>query len=76
MHRGQGRGSASALVARAHSLGLVIAVVAAVLGAALRLAPVAFADEAWPTRPVKFILTLGPGSGTDIGARQLADRLA
>ena len=30
----------------------------------------------WPTRTVKFILTLGPGSGTDIGARLLADRLA
>ena len=30
----------------------------------------------WPTRTVRFILTLGPGSGTDIGARLLADRLA
>src|SRR6188472_924336 len=30
----------------------------------------------WPTRPVKFILTLGPGSGADISARLLADRLA
>src|SRR3954469_7735451 len=29
----------------------------------------------WPTRPVKFILTLGPGSGADISARLLADRL-
>ncbi len=33
------------------------------------------ADQAWPTRPVKFIVTLGPGSGADIGARLLADRL-
>ena len=33
------------------------------------------ADTAWPTRPVKFILTLGPGSGADIGARLFADRL-
>ena len=32
--------------------------------------------QAWPTRPVKFILTLGPGSGADIGARLLADRLS
>jgi tripartite-type tricarboxylate transporter receptor subunit TctC len=31
--------------------------------------------QVWPTRPVKFILTLGPGSGTDIGGRLLADRL-
>src|SRR5690348_8967237 len=32
--------------------------------------------QTWPTRNVKFILTLGPGSGTDIGGRLLADRLA
>jgi tripartite-type tricarboxylate transporter receptor subunit TctC len=32
--------------------------------------------QTWPTRPVKFILTLGPGSGADIGARLLADRLS
>src|SRR3974390_1527122 len=31
--------------------------------------------QSWPTRTVKFILTLGPGSGADIGARLLADRL-
>ena len=30
----------------------------------------------WPTRPVKFILTLGAGSGSDIGARMFADRLS
>src|SRR3984957_9264205 len=33
------------------------------------------ADTAWPSRPVKFILTLGPGSGSDIEARLFADRL-
>ncbi len=33
------------------------------------------AAPAWPTRTVRFILTLGPGSGTDIGGRLLADRL-
>jgi len=58
------------------ALGLFAAFVIAMLGAALSLAPAASADQAWPTRPVKFILTLGPGSGTDIGARLLADRLA
>jgi tripartite-type tricarboxylate transporter receptor subunit TctC len=72
MHGGRGRGSATALVA----FGVFAAMAVAVLGAAARLTPAAFADEAWPTRPVKFILTLGPGSGTDIGARLLADRLA
>jgi tripartite-type tricarboxylate transporter receptor subunit TctC len=29
----------------------------------------------WPTRPVRLILTLGAGSGTDIEARLLAERL-
>ena len=29
----------------------------------------------WPQRPVKFILSLGPGSGADIGARLYAERL-
>jgi tripartite-type tricarboxylate transporter receptor subunit TctC len=58
------------------ALGLFAAFAIAMLGAALPVAPAASADQAWPTRPVKFILTLGPGSGTDIGARLLADRLA
>jgi len=31
--------------------------------------------QAWPQRPVKFILPLGPGSGADIGARLIADKL-
>jgi len=39
------------------------------------LASVSASAQSWPTRPVKFILTLGPGSGADIGARLLADRL-
>lgn len=30
----------------------------------------------WPTRSVKFILTLGPGAGSDIEARLFADRLS
>jgi tripartite-type tricarboxylate transporter receptor subunit TctC len=33
-------------------------------------------ETKWPTRPVRFILTLGAGSGSDIGARLLADRLS
>ncbi len=32
--------------------------------------------QAWPQRPVKFILPLGPGSGVDITARVFAERLS
>jgi tripartite-type tricarboxylate transporter receptor subunit TctC len=46
---------------------------AALLASLLTTAPAV--AESWPTRPVKFILTLGPGSGADIGSRLLADRL-
>ena len=30
----------------------------------------------WPSRSVHFIVTLGPGSGVDIGARLFADKLS
>jgi tripartite-type tricarboxylate transporter receptor subunit TctC len=48
--------------------------------AAALLAPLcAFATAAsaqgWPQRPVKFILPFGAGSGTDIAARMMADKL-
>src|SRR3982751_520996 len=38
---------------------------------------VSFAAQAqtWPQKPVRMILSLGPGSGADIGARLYADRL-
>jgi tripartite-type tricarboxylate transporter receptor subunit TctC len=32
--------------------------------------------QTWPQRPVRFLVTLGPGSGIDIGTRLLADRLS
>jgi tripartite-type tricarboxylate transporter receptor subunit TctC len=31
--------------------------------------------QSWPQRPVRFIVSLGPGSGADIGARLIADKL-
>lgn len=43
--------------------------------AALALAAPASA-ETWPTRPVRFILPLGAGSGVDITARVFADKLS
>ena len=39
-------------------------------------APLAAHAQAWPQKPVKFILSLGPGSGADITGRMLADRLS
>src|SRR3982074_275183 len=33
------------------------------------------AQEAWPTRPVKFIVPSSPGGGTDVYARILAQAL-
>src|SRR5688500_3074588 len=33
------------------------------------------AAPSWPQRSVKLILTLGPGSGADIGARLIAEKL-
>jgi tripartite-type tricarboxylate transporter receptor subunit TctC len=35
----------------------------------------AFAQQAWPTRPVRLILPFGPASGADIAARLLAEKL-
>ena len=54
---------------------LLTALVVGLLAApVLGVAPAA--AQNWPTRNVRFIVTLGPGSGTDIGGRLLADRLA
>jgi tripartite-type tricarboxylate transporter receptor subunit TctC len=46
--------------------------------AAFAVAALAFplhAQQTWPHKPVRMILSLGPGSGADIGARLYADRL-
>jgi tripartite-type tricarboxylate transporter receptor subunit TctC len=53
---------------------LVISAVCA--GLALLAAASPSAAETWPQRNVRFIVPLGPGSGADITARLLADRLA
>jgi tripartite-type tricarboxylate transporter receptor subunit TctC len=46
------------------------------LVAAIACVRPAAAEIKWPTRPVRFIVPLGAGSGADIGARLLADRLS
>ena len=43
--------------------------------AAAQTAPQA-SPPAWPQRTVKFIVSLGPGAGVDIGTRLLADKLS
>ena len=42
----------------------------------LALSALPSAAQNWPTRPVKILLPLGPGSGADIGARLIAEKLA
>ena len=53
---------------------------ALLLAATLAIAGLAtkpgLAADAWPTRPVHLIVTLGPGSGVDISARLFADKLS
>ena len=53
---------------------------ALLLAATLAIAGLAtkpgLAADAWPTRPVHLLVTLGPGSGVDIGARLFADKLS
>jgi len=52
------------------SLAAAIALLALVVAAAPSAA------QSWPQRTVRFLVTLGPGSGIDIGTRLVADRLA
>jgi tripartite-type tricarboxylate transporter receptor subunit TctC len=53
---------------------VIAAIATALVAIALSLAPAA--AQMWPQRPVKFILPLGAGSGADIGARLIAEKLS
>ena len=53
--------------------GVAIALAALTLPSALQAQA---QTQAWPTRPVKFLLPLGAGSGADLGARLIAEKLA
>jgi tripartite-type tricarboxylate transporter receptor subunit TctC len=48
----------------------------AALGALTALYSQPAAAQTWPQRSVKFIIPLGPGSGVDISARLIADKLS
>jgi tripartite-type tricarboxylate transporter receptor subunit TctC len=54
---------------------LRLAIPAAFAAFAFMAAAAPSAAETWPLRNVRFIVPLGPGSGADIGARLLADKL-
>jgi len=54
---------------------LMHAACALAIVASMLPAPPAHA-QTWPQKPVRFILPLGPGSGTDIAARLVAERLS
>src|SRR5262245_15957072 len=53
-----------------------ILILAAALVLAGTAAPAQAQTQAWPQRPVRFLVTLGPGSGIDIGTRLVADQLS
>jgi tripartite-type tricarboxylate transporter receptor subunit TctC len=53
-----------------------VALAAALACAAFASMPVPSAAQTWPQRPVRFLVTLGPGAGVDIGTRLFADRLS
>lgn len=57
------------------SVALTILVSVLVAGAPSSAQSPQGAARDWPTRPVRFILPLGPGSGADITTRILADKL-
>lgn len=58
-----------------HAL-LTLAICAAAALAVGSFAQAQIPGQSWPQRPVRFIIPLGPGSGVDITARLVADKLA
>jgi len=52
-----------------------IALAALATAAAMAL-PAVHAQDAWPTRSITIVVPFGPGSGTDVGARLLSEKLS
>src|SRR5499427_1466033 len=52
-----------------------LSVILAFVLSGLSLHPVPSLSQTWPQRTVRFVVPLGPGSGADLTARLLADRL-
>jgi tripartite-type tricarboxylate transporter receptor subunit TctC len=55
---------------------LTLALCAAALLTAIPLLQAQTSGQPWPPRPVRFIIPLGPGSGVDITARLVGDKLS
>jgi tripartite-type tricarboxylate transporter receptor subunit TctC len=53
-----------------------VSAIVAVTFAALAVSVAPSAAQNWPDHPVKFVIPLGPGSGVDITARLVADKLS
>ncbi len=53
-----------------------LAAACAALGATFALGCAEALSQSWPQRNVRLVLPLGPGSGTDISARIISDKLA
>src|SRR5215203_6198299 len=51
-------------------------IVSALAISAIAVSALPSTAQSWPTRPVRMLLPLGAGSGADIGARLIADKLA
>lgn len=61
------------MIPRSQGRRLAAPFAAALLACAALLQPVDAQAQAWPSRTVKLVVPLGPGSGADIGARVIAD---
>jgi len=57
------------------SIARTIATVAAYVAAAIVAGGVATAQQAWPTKPIRWLVPYPPGGGTDIVARALSPRM-
>ena len=53
----------------------MLRILAAAIGGVLLLAQAAFPADAWPSRPIKFVIPFSPGGSTDITARVIAESL-
>ena len=61
---------------RSLELRAAVALVCGLHGSALAQAPAASAAQAWPTKTVRVVVPLTPGSATDILARTVSERLS